>query len=51
MSHTEITQFVEADTLGYLDLKDLEGCMGDPDGQSFCYACFTGEYPVPPAEG
>jgi amidophosphoribosyltransferase len=39
---------VEADTLGYLDLEDLEGCMGDTDGQGFCYACFTGNYPVPP---
>ena len=47
MPHEEITTFVEADTLGYLDLKDLEGCMGD-DGHGFCYACFTGNYPVPP---
>jgi amidophosphoribosyltransferase len=47
MSLAEITDFVEADTLGYLDLKDLEGCMGD-DGQGFCYACFTGDYPVAP---
>jgi amidophosphoribosyltransferase len=49
MSLAEITAFVEADTLGYLDLKDLEGCMDD-DGQGFCYACFTGNYPVPPPE-
>ena len=48
MPLAEIAAFVEADTLGYLDLKDLEGCMGDPDGRSFCYACFTGQYPVPP---
>ena len=47
MSLKEITDFVEADTLGYLDLKDLEGCMSD-DGQGFCYACFTGNYPVAP---
>ena len=47
MPHDEITAFVEADTLGYLDLRDLEGCMGD-DGRGFCYACFTGNYPVPP---
>jgi amidophosphoribosyltransferase len=43
----EITAFVEADTLGYLDLEDLEGCMGD-DGTGFCYACFNGNYPVSP---
>lgn len=51
MSLAEITAFVEADTLGYLDLKDLEGCMGDdgPEaGSGFCYACFTGNYAVAP---
>ncbi|HJW71211.1 MAG TPA: amidophosphoribosyltransferase, partial [Geothrix sp.] len=47
MSLAEITEFVGADTLGYLDIKDLEGCMGD-DGTGFCYACFTGDYPVLP---
>jgi amidophosphoribosyltransferase len=47
MSHAEITAFVEADSLGYLALPDLEGCMHD-DGQGFCYACFTGDYPVAP---
>ena len=51
MSLAEITEFVGADTLGYLGLQDLEGCMGDdgPEpGSTFCYACFTGEYSVPP---
>ncbi|GLH73794.1 amidophosphoribosyltransferase [Geothrix limicola] len=51
MSLKEITGFVEADTLGYLDLKDLETCMGDDGaeaGSGFCYACFTGNYPVAP---
>ncbi|HJV48651.1 MAG TPA: amidophosphoribosyltransferase [Geothrix sp.] len=51
MSLPEITEFVEADTLGYLDLKDLETCMGDDGteaGSGFCYACFTGDYPVLP---
>jgi amidophosphoribosyltransferase len=48
MSLKEIAEFVEADSLGYLDLGDLEGCMGDPGG-GFCYACFTGDYPVIPA--
>lgn len=47
MSLGEINAFVEADSLGYLDLEDLEGCMGD-DGSGFCYACFTGDYPVAP---
>ena len=47
MSLAEITAFVEADTLGYLSLEDLQGTMGD-DGSGFCYACFTGDYPVAP---
>ena len=54
MPLADITAFVEADSLGYLDLEDLEGCMGDdgPDhGTHFCYACFTGDYPVVPTEG
>jgi amidophosphoribosyltransferase len=47
----QIQAFVEADSLGYLDMGDLQGCMGDegPDaGSAYCYACFTGEYPVAP---
>jgi len=47
LSHQEITDFVEADTLGYLAMEDLYGSVGD-DGTGHCYACFTGEYPVPP---
>jgi amidophosphoribosyltransferase len=47
----EITQFIEADTLGYLSVEDLQAAMTDPDpGRGFCYACFTGEYPVKPQE-
>ncbi|MDE3032262.1 MAG: amidophosphoribosyltransferase [Acidobacteriota bacterium] len=46
----EITAFVEADTLGYLAMEDLHRSVGD-DGQGFCYACFTGDYPVPPDRG
>jgi amidophosphoribosyltransferase len=47
----EICKFIEADTLGYLDLGDLQTSMNDGDGKSFCYACFTGEYPVIPRDG
>lgn len=43
----EIRAFVEADTLGYLAMEDLQGSVGD-DGRGFCYACFNGDYPVPP---
>ncbi|HJU83485.1 MAG TPA: amidophosphoribosyltransferase [Holophagaceae bacterium] len=53
-SHQSVEQiraFVEADSLGYLSLEDLQAAVGDElKGGGFCYACFTGEYPVD-AEG
>jgi amidophosphoribosyltransferase len=45
----QIREFVGADTLGYLTLEDLQESVQDPGGQGFCYACFTGEYPVLPS--
>ena len=45
MSLEEIREYVEADSLKYLRLEDLRNCVSQPD--HFCYACFTGEYPVP----
>jgi len=47
----QIRAFIDADTVGYLTLEDLQASMHDPDGRSFCYACFTGDYPVPPPTG
>lgn len=45
----DITRFIEADSLGYLEVADLEAAVEDRDGgRGFCYACFTGEYPVDP---
>jgi amidophosphoribosyltransferase len=44
----QIREFIDADSVGYLALEDLHAAMGDRDGQGFCYACFTGEYPVVP---
>ena len=45
----EIRKYVGADSLGYLSLEDLETAAKDGDGgQGFCYACFTGNYPVAP---
>jgi amidophosphoribosyltransferase len=46
----EICEFVEADSLGYLTVEDLEGAMQDPGGMGFCYACFTGNYSVQPPD-
>jgi len=50
-STEEICRFIEADSLGYLTLEDLQAAMKDGDGLGFCYACFTGEYPVVPKDG
>ena len=46
--HTEedIGQIVGADSLHYLSLPGLRRAMGRPDGDGFCFACFTGDYPV-----
>ncbi len=42
----EIRRFIRADSLGYLSLEGLLGCVsGSPD--TYCTACWTGEYPVP----
>ena len=42
-----IRQFIEADSVGYLTLEDLQVSVQDHEKDGFCYACFTGEYPVP----
>jgi len=44
----EIAEFLEVDSLGYLSLDGLLSSVSDP--QSYCTACFSGEYPVPPHE-
>jgi amidophosphoribosyltransferase len=48
-SHTvdEIARYVTADSLGYLSLGGLHAAAGDPEGTSFCSACFSGKYPRP----
>jgi amidophosphoribosyltransferase len=42
----EIRQFVEADSLAYLTLDGLFGCVSSP-ADSYCTACWTGDYRVP----
>lgn len=48
MSVEQIREFVEADSLKYLKIEDLRDCVQSPD--DFCYACFTGDYPIPPMD-
>ncbi len=46
-SPEEIARYVTCDTLGYLSVEGLmDAVRSGPDGQGFCAACFTGEYPV-----
>jgi amidophosphoribosyltransferase len=42
----EIRRDIGADSLGYLSEEGLLAAVGQPR-ESFCMACFTGEYPMP----
>ena len=44
----EIRRYIGATSLGYLTLEDLEMSVTAP-GQ-YCYACWTGKYPIPVPE-
>jgi amidophosphoribosyltransferase len=50
-SHTvdEIARYVTADSLAYLSLEGMLEAVGGPNGKpdSFCHACFSGQYAVP----
>ncbi|HQO77378.1 MAG TPA: phosphoribosyltransferase family protein, partial [Thermodesulfobacteriota bacterium] len=41
----DIRRFVTSESLGYLSLKGLSASIQDASC-SFCYACFTGRYPI-----
>jgi len=47
-THTidEISKYVTADSVGYLTVEALHTAVGGAEGQGYCDACFTGEYPV-----
>jgi amidophosphoribosyltransferase len=42
----EIQKFINASSLHYLTLEGLKKCVRE-DAEQFCYACFTGDYPIP----
>jgi amidophosphoribosyltransferase len=50
MSVDEIRSFIGADSLAYLELRELVDATGAP-ADTFCRACFDGEYPIPIPEG
>jgi len=42
----EIQKFINATSLHYLTLEGLRKCVRE-EAEHFCYACFTGDYPIP----
>jgi amidophosphoribosyltransferase len=50
MTRAEITKYLGADSLGYLDVDGMVRACGIP-AKKFCMACFTGDYPVAFAPG
>jgi amidophosphoribosyltransferase len=42
----EIRQFIEADSLAYLSLDGLQNACDGGEGNHYCVACYTGEYPT-----
>jgi amidophosphoribosyltransferase len=43
---TEVKDFIGADSLGYLSIDGLIRAVALPR-ETFCLACFTGDYPIP----
>ncbi len=43
----EIREFIGADSLEYLTIEELLASVPHDNGQDYCTACFTGEYPIP----
>ncbi|CAJ2642662.1 unnamed protein product [Trifolium pratense] len=50
MSVEEIKEFIGCDSLAFLPLDSLKKLLAN-DSSNFCYACFTGKYPVDPNDG
>ena len=50
----EIARFIDVDSLAFISIDGLYRAMGeagrDPLAPHFCDACFTGEYPIRPAD-
>ncbi|KAK9942792.1 hypothetical protein M0R45_008440 [Rubus argutus] len=49
MKVEEIREFIGSDSLAFLPFDSLQGMLGT-QSSNFCYACFTGNYPVEPRE-
>ena len=49
MSMEEIRNFIGSDSLAFLPLDSLKNMLGH-DSPNYCFACFSGNYPVEPTE-
>ncbi|XP_010530804.1 PREDICTED: amidophosphoribosyltransferase 2, chloroplastic [Tarenaya hassleriana] len=49
MSTEEIRDYIGCDSLAFLSFDSLKRFLGE-ESRSYCYACFTGNYPVKPTE-
>jgi amidophosphoribosyltransferase len=45
-SAEEIARYTGADSVRFLPIRELQACVGKPE--NYCFACFSGEYPVEP---
>lgn len=43
----EIQRYIEADSLAYISLEGMKGCLRHSDPEHYCDACFTGQYCIP----
>ena len=46
----EIASFLGVDSLSYLSLEKMLAAMPSNNGQEYCTACFSGNYPIPVEE-
>lgn len=44
----EIEKILDLDSLGYLSVEGMLGCISAHAPEDYCTACFTGDYPVTP---
>jgi amidophosphoribosyltransferase len=42
----EIRRYIEADSLAYLSLEGTKRSVAGDDGEKYCVACYTGQYPT-----
>ncbi|KAH9624168.1 hypothetical protein KSS87_004307 [Heliosperma pusillum] len=49
MNVDEIRDFIGCDSLAFLPLDRLRNLLGG-ESRNFCYACFSGKYPIEPTE-